>query len=828
MTPLGLLRQTTLPQGATNSVAQFVRVVTRILQDHIPTCCRPFLDDIGVKGPRTRYNEKEAVPGVRRFVLEHISWLDSVLVDLERAGCTISGEKSQFCMPGIKIVGFVCDSEGRRPDSSKVIKLLEWDPCMDVRSARAFIGLCVYYRIWIRDFAMVSEPIYRLFRRGASFEWGVEQDTAMTHLKTALTQAPALRGLDYSEGAGEIILAVDASLQGWGAILQQQDAETGKRHPCRYESGHWTDQEARYDAGKRECRGLLKALKKCRHYLYGVSFVVEIDADTLVAQLNQSAQDLPGALITRWLAWIRLFDFEVRHIPGRKHSGPDSLSRRPRTESDNIDEAHEEDIDDFIDRDLNSIRICPATLAAGTERILTEDYSDESEAIARFLTTLAKPETMDRKEFRKFKANALKFLVRDGHLFRKANKNMPLRRVVDNETQRQQILQELHEESGHRGREGTYRRIADRYWWEKLHKACAAHVKTCDPCQRRAPTRTEEALHPTWVSSLWEKVGVDIVHMPSCQGKNYLIMARDDLSGWVEGRAIASANSETVAKFLWEDVICRHSCFRVMVMDGGPENKAAVEELANKYGLKRIITSAYHPEGNGLVERGHAPIVNALSKMSSGGFSNWVRNLHAVLWADRTTCRESTGMTPYRMNYGTEAVLPVELHVPTWQTLPWDTVRTTEDLLALRARQLQRRDEDLEEARLHLRRHREANKELFDNTHRIQEGGFEEGDLVLLHDTKRDNMHNEKLAYRWLGPFRIRKAVPNKGYYHIEELNGVQFRDTAAGSRLKKYHCRPEPTGTERAAAENYPSPPPLLSIIVPPPSTREVDYIHR
>ena len=55
-TPIGLLRMTTLPQGATNSVAQFVRIVTKILEDLIPEDCLPFLDDIGIKGPLSTYN----------------------------------------------------------------------------------------------------------------------------------------------------------------------------------------------------------------------------------------------------------------------------------------------------------------------------------------------------------------------------------------------------------------------------------------------------------------------------------------------------------------------------------------------------------------------------------------------------------------------------------------------------------------------------------------------------------------------------------------------------------------------------------------------------
>ncbi|EKD16861.1 gag-pol polyprotein [Drepanopeziza brunnea f. sp. 'multigermtubi' MB_m1] len=100
-TSLGLFRCTTLPQGATNSVAQFVRTVNLILSPLQPKVSMPFVDDIGVKGPQTDYSDEEALPGIRRFVLEHIQNIDKTLERIERAGATI-GEKSQFCRDGIK------------------------------------------------------------------------------------------------------------------------------------------------------------------------------------------------------------------------------------------------------------------------------------------------------------------------------------------------------------------------------------------------------------------------------------------------------------------------------------------------------------------------------------------------------------------------------------------------------------------------------------------------------------------------------------------------------------------------------------------------------
>ena len=84
----------------------------------------------------------------------------------------------------------------------------------------------------------------------------------MSALKTALTSAPALVKIIYD--GREIILAVDASLKGWGAVLMQLDA-LGKWHPSRYESGLWNQAKRNYDATKRECRAVLKALRKVRY-----------------------------------------------------------------------------------------------------------------------------------------------------------------------------------------------------------------------------------------------------------------------------------------------------------------------------------------------------------------------------------------------------------------------------------------------------------------------------------------------------------------------------------------------------------------------------------
>jgi hypothetical protein len=838
-TPLGLLRQTTLLQGATNSVAQFVRAVMHILHPHLAERASPFVDDIVVNSPRTSNTTELAMPGVRKHILLHLQWIDGVLADIERSGCTVSGKKSHFCAPALEVVGYLCGYDGRRPTEGHVKVIQLWPACDNITQVRGFLGACTYYRIWIENFSNMAAPLFGLLRKDVDFVWEEEQQEAMQLLKNALTTAPALMPLDYSPTAGKVILAVDSSVTGFGGVLMQLN-ENNKRRPCRYESGLWTPAERKYDIVKLECRSLLHMLRKCRPWLYGIRFTVETDANTLVAQLNRTATDLPGALVTRWLAWIRLWDFDVKHVPGKQNVVADALSRIPW--DDDFANERQNDLDAFVDHELSHIHL--RSIQGQEDRVLVDEYSDKSQNYARWLTTLRRPEDMSMKEFSAFKKEAMKYLVREGHLFRRQSKNSPLRRVVDDAEIRQRILQELHDESGHRGREGTYRRVADRFYWAGLFKDVEKYVSTCFACQTRAHGRTDEALHPTWSSYIGEKWSIDVVHMPLCLGHPYMALAREDLSGWVEGTAMKENTSKNIADFVFRDVICRHGMPLRMVSDGGPENKAVTDELLSRYGIKHTWTSAYHPQGNGMIERGHPPIVNALAKYTFDTGKPWVPALPAMLWADRTTVKATTGMTPARVMYGAEHILPIEVDVRSWKTVSWQNIVSTEDLLTARCAQLDRRDEALEEVLLRVRRQREANKEPYDDAHRVRNEELAVGDIVLLWDSRREVNKSSavKLHPRWLGPYRITAVTSLFGSYRLAELDGSNLTGTFAGKRLKLLHMRnangepviPEPHTTaaplpiprvlrsEQAQGELGDGRPPM--VVIPQPDTALLD----
>ena len=120
----------------------------------------------------------------------------------------------------------------------------------------------------------------------------------MNSLKTLLMTVSALCFIDY-KNEEDIILTINASLQGWNTVLIQINKKIKKWHFSWYESDLWTELKQSYDADKQKCWAVLKTLKKVQFWLYRVQFILKMNANILVAQLNQMMTDLSDALITQ-------------------------------------------------------------------------------------------------------------------------------------------------------------------------------------------------------------------------------------------------------------------------------------------------------------------------------------------------------------------------------------------------------------------------------------------------------------------------------------------------------------------------------------------------
>src|SRR5882724_2096109 len=287
--------------------------------------------------------------GICHFVHDHISDINRILQWFKKARGSFSRWKMDLCVHEVVIIGHKCNCKGHYPEDQKVQKILDWPDCTSLTEVCGFLGVCGIIRIWVKNFAKWARPLVVLTKKDVVFVWGSEQKEAMEDLKQAIVTAPCLRPIDYHCDR-TVILAVDSSCIATSFILLQLGAD-GKWYPSRFSSITWNEQESHYSQAKIEIYGLWRALQAYQLYIIGIkNLQVEIDANYIKGMLN-NPDIQPGAAVNRWIVGIKLFHFELVHVPGTLHTRPDGLSRRAASPNDLIDE--DEDTDDWLDRTMS-------------------------------------------------------------------------------------------------------------------------------------------------------------------------------------------------------------------------------------------------------------------------------------------------------------------------------------------------------------------------------------------------------------------------------------------------------------------------------------------
>ncbi|PLW57900.1 hypothetical protein PCANC_01042 [Puccinia coronata f. sp. avenae] len=677
-TPLGRFQLTRLPQGATNSVAVYQAQMMWILQEEIPDHAGIFIDDGGIKGPVSDYNN-ESLPwhsGIRRFIWEYAETLERVLFRIEESGLTVSASKLAACVPALEIVGHVVCKEGRRMAKSKVNKILSWPTPINATEVRGFLGVVVYVRIFIPSLSQICLPLRRLTRKDTDFVWTADCEEAFKELKSIVGRDIVLVKISYGPEAGLIRLAVDSSFHAVGAVLTQRD-ENGWDRPALYESLLFSDVESRYSQPKLELCGVARILKKLQTILWGQHFELQVDAQSLIQMINTPS--LPNAPMTRWVAFIQLFSFDIVHCPGRTFTMPDGLSRRPQADEDSDPPSSVFDEDSSHVRPLHTFQSSVDSVYHGYQEGFWRQLEE-------YLTTLARPRGLNAKAYQALRRKATDFFVQAGRLMRRGS---PLPRIVVTLPAKQdEILSKLHEDLGHRGVAETYRRVADRFWWPSLKQVVIRWCQSCKACQKRDGKRPLEPRYPTGEETVFGRVSMDAVHIKA-GGAKYLIVARDDFSGWVEAKFLNNLTSEAVAAFLQDYWTMRYGLARSYSTDGGSEFGGALADMLRALPGKHRVSTPYYPEGQGMVERGHGPLKAALVKLAGESGKNCRKFLPLVLFADRISTKRTTGYSPYELVFGQRAALPIDLDIESFLGVDWEEVRDTTDLLIARSKQLE-------------------------------------------------------------------------------------------------------------------------------------------
>ncbi|GBG85178.1 hypothetical protein CBR_g39743 [Chara braunii] len=709
-TPRGLIHMNVAPQGWTNAVAMVQRHMIRVMQTVNPHITHPYIDGLAVKGPKEK-EEKEVMPGVRRFVWKHVQDIDQVLGLLEEYNLTASSPESRHCMREATILGFVCNESGRRPDVNKTDKILEWSvPFRSITDVRSFLGTCGFWRSFVKDFATKTEHLNKLVRQDQEWVWGEDQEEAVGKMKREFKEGGLVLGAPNYEVTEErpFVIETDAGPTALGGVLIQADTE-GKERPLRFESTHGLVEEVRTIE-----EGLARVEE--HEQLMGGMYL-------LTNTLLQGDFDRKGS-----------FSHEEDEIlvPG---------SRDDEFEEGEIKEAFRAEEYDGIFRELGLLLSC---------------------------------EMRDRDASAKAQKMRHLYVVRDGHLSIKRQVGNP-KRIICGRNRQTDIIAALHDgiARGHRGVGATCAKISELYHWDGMLTMVIKYCRSCIPCQERSAQRPGEPLHPRLEREVGAVVHLDLLFMPAGEnGCNYIFDTRDNLTGFVDGRAVRTKTDPVLASCI-EEYYLRYPFVREFVMDRGSEFTCnEVRTLLAGYGVVANYTTAAHPQAIAPVERGHSTIMNLLAKWTEGKPSQWPKFLRAAFFVDNVTVKRTTKYAPTTLWYGRHATFPIESFMKTWRRQDLEVNLSFEELLDIWARQVGAAEERLREVAGQV----ERSQMRWDQMARVRKEPLAVGDVVLLYDSSLEKQWSRKLDKRWLGPYRILRCG-EFGAYQIEELDGTGWQD---------------------------------------------------
>src|SRR6266498_2940943 len=207
-----------------------------------------------------------------------------------------------------------------------------------------------------------------------------------------------------------------------------------------------------------------------------------------------------------------------------------------------------------------------------------------------------------------------------------------------------------------------YYHISKRYLWQNMKKDNKEYAKTYFQCQQRESMKQnnqKRTIPPTDIFERWE---VDIVEpLPiTREGNRYIVVAIDYFLRWPEAKPLKTANADTVATFLYEEIICRFEALRILQSDRGTHFiNELIQRLTKRFKIKYSLSSPYHPQSNGLVERFNKTLCEGIAKLVKE-VDQWDRFIQPVLFAYRTKELRISKQSPYMLVYGREPTLVMD------------------------------------------------------------------------------------------------------------------------------------------------------------------------
>ena len=493
---------------------------------------------------------------------------------------------------------------------------------ISVKEVRRTLGILRYQRAFIKDFAKIARPLHDLTKKDIPFKWTEECTAALNKLIIAVTSELVLYQPDLAK---QFELEIDTSLFVVGAVLFQRDEEE-KRRPVSYYSASLNEAERNYDIWDREFLGMIHGLKHNRHLLIGSPHKVIV----LTNHENLAHYWHPQKInwwVARYLHILADFNLELQHIPGTTNKA-DALSWR----SDHDKGA----------RDNEKIIALPDSLFMQALQIGKVDKT---------IREFQKKDPVTSAQWKRmYQCNKIDgILYKDGALV-----------VTTRGSARRDLLRCYHDgvTAGHPGVWKTLQSLRKDYWWPNMRLYIQWYIGGCATCQQNKTIthRNTPPLQPIALkegAASFSTIAMDfVVKLPKSKGSDSILTITDQ--GCTKAVILLSCKemmgSEEIAELFKDRAFPYIGIPLKAISDHDPHFMSSLfQELCKGMGIKQNISTAYHPQMDGQLERTNQSMEDLLHIFCNYQQDDWTEWLPIVQYILNSRLSMTTWKAPYEL-----------------------------------------------------------------------------------------------------------------------------------------------------------------------------------